>query len=285
MAVQAWWQTGESLSPGADGAMSAVRTFEAITAVGDTAWDVKTYASAPKDGDAHPDNGYLLCQGGVSVRKGTGPTHWLAEARYEAENFDSDDGNPLSRAWRIDYDWQITREAVEFAYEGATDDQTVYICNAAGEPFDPPLEEDHYEPVVICSRNVSAATAAADILYNNSVNSDTVGSFTAQQLLMFVEEHPVYAGDTIAYYQETVRILIRDTDWGHQRRLINAGYRHKDGSGALTEGVDQYTLPMGRPRALAANGQSFLAPGAAVNFLTFRTKKLRAWSGFSLPSF
>jgi len=265
--------------------MSAVLAFEAIAAVGDTAWDVKTCAEAPKDGDGHPDNAYLLCQGGVSVRKGKGPTHWMCEARYEAENFDSEDGNPLSRAWKTDYDWKISREPIEFAYHGTSDDETDYICNAAGEPFDPPLEEDFFEPIVILTRNVSAATAAADILYNNTLNANTHSGFGPYKLLMHVEEHPVYAGDTIAYYQETLRIIIRNKDWGHKRRIVNAGNYYKDGSGKPVTAKDTYGYLIGRERALAADGLSFLALGSDVNFLTFRTKKLADWTVLSLPSF
>jgi len=99
------------------------------------------------------------------------PFNWELDCEYTTRAFqpESANENPLARPAVIEWDGEEFQRP--FRENKDLDDKP--FLNTAGDPFDPPVEQDQERPIVRITRNQASFEPSFARLYANAVNEDT----------------------------------------------------------------------------------------------------------------
>lgn len=102
------------------------------------------------------------------------------------------------------------------------------ILNSAGDPFDPPVTVIDFNPCLNVTRNEPIFTGTLALNYNNRINSGTFYGWAAGHAKMAVTSTPAYFPNGTPY--AVVTYVIEFSVEGWKKRILDAGYREKDGT-------------------------------------------------------
>lgn len=206
------------------------------------------------------------------------------EARViEQMQRDDPDVAPWSRDPRHEYEFSEYNVPLQIDFTTPT---AKPLVNAAGEPFDPPLEVQAVYPKVSISRasqtydqNVAAALIGSVNASDVTINGKVVTAGTAR-LLRWSGSEAVWLNPAtsaaVDYYEEAIEIEIRSG--GFDVSLRNEGFH------VLADGVQSRIIfsdgqPPAVPQFLSADGTTITA---TPNYITFRPYEHKSWSAIGL---
>jgi len=260
----------------------------------------------PSLGDAHPDYATAVCSDiSAELENDADRTLWVVTCEYTTSDSNNSSDDPTDDPWEISWGAQNTREIVANTKTatnatpptGAKSKGVVAgapIVNAAGDWFDPPIEEDRAILSLTLRKNKSSYDVNEAAEYINTCNDDaiTIAGYTAAKWTARLVE---YSGeerfDRGGYWRVTYRILITEkatkdgNEIGWQREVINQGYNWADGSDnrypiVLTEGGE-----LVKPWPLNDDGTySETMATTDINYLIFGTILEKSFSTLSLPT-
>jgi len=194
--------------------------------------------------------------------------------------------------------WQLTGEVYT---------QDLPILNSAGDPFDPPIQEQEsrlHINIVMNFFNATSGFLVSRVLeFQNSLNTATsvkriagvdVEPFQAKMLK--IEPLPIIRSNGVldgkpqfqVSWQVTFDIEIMPSGKTYEREILNAGYYYLPGgsSGAkktqFTKPTrDEESVPVSQPQLLKANGDAATVDEA--NYLKYITAKPKDWEVLQLP--
>lgn len=235
--------------------------------------------------DAHPDDADCVCFRLHPMLFDKEGMFWRVNVEYEEPTRDTPNPNPLNDPVQIEWtDYSIIEALTE-------DRDGTKILNSAGDPFDPPPEQEVSYPEVLIVRNVSLAawspTRARD--FRKSVNSDwvTIAGITLAanvgRIMRF--DGRLAERNNVEYYTETISIAFAVTAQGvgtWDRSFLNHGLYQLTGGTKVRIQDDQGNDVVAPWRLDAAGAR--LATGGAATVETFSTYKEQDFRDLSLPT-
>lgn len=251
---------GRRGSDGIERRLKHTRVFEVIT---DDPNDDDTIAGAgpgiPRNGEFHPNNPFAVMVDIQADNSSDSPNIWLVVCEYstdvpreqsrEAGGYSPSgqsqpggkEGNPLAREddprfWAPKYrvDWEQSQEiAFETVLGGEPELESIAwpwgnrICNAVGDPFDPPPMKEVSYPVVTIEKNYPIGDPLLSLdtqrEWQNVLNLDTWKGIEPGllKLCKFNIVYDIHNG--IPYGKITFGMKMNWLGW--DLRLINRGYR------------------------------------------------------------
>jgi len=253
------------------------------------------FAAHPIDGDFYVMN--------KTVNAGNGPMNWEVTVDYEYHE------NPMLQPYTVQFFPQFTQEAIDkciaklatpqTALSTATD-LTVPLENSAGEPIDPPIQEEFNDLLIVVKRNEAAFDLNVAKPYFSAVNSDIFtllmrrGSFAYDGKwgqFIFTRNSVNFPIGTVRcksiqaeekqygltfYHEVTYEFISRDTGW--LRRALDQGFRILVAGEPLNV-TDSEGNPITQPIKLDGSGGP-LNNGTPV-FLNFQTKRAKPFAVFN----
>jgi hypothetical protein len=226
--------------------------------------------------EAHPydANTYVISK---SVAMYAGPFCWKVTVNYKYIP------DPLLEPYTVDWLFSSCTEPIDKDKSGAA------LVNSAGEPFDPPIQEEFNDLVLRITRNEAAYDPALASEYKKAVNSDQFLWFEPYTVRCNLFEGRRIRIGNLFYYQVNYEFIIRqdpDADGnisGWKRRILDQGFREKTGT---DEGKPTYALilddngtPINQPALLDGSG-SKLDDAADPYYFSFETKPSKSFAFF-----
>jgi hypothetical protein len=160
--------------------------------------------------------------------------------------------DPLARPPEVYWDFEESREPM---YLDANGDP---IENSAGTPYDPPVEGEVSDPVMVYIRNEASFNAPEAIAYKDAVNDDTFTIYGGYSIGPGVAKMRSYTGrkmyeNGVTFWQVTRRVAFRPyLDNSTSQIVDNAGNPITgDISGWMTPILDQGLMRKGTGATLA----------------------------------
>jgi hypothetical protein len=171
---------------------------------------------------------------------------------------------------------------------GAATLPTVAAVNSAGDPFDPPPMGQRPLPKLVIVRNEASSPLSSKQRFERTLNTDTFQGYAGgcSHMLQITGQkvHPTYTTGSFDYFYWKVRYEILFDDLGFSQKVIDAGFRYKDGGGVLQQCRDLYNQPYSKPTAL--DGLGGVLPGPPFTYVWAKVNTIRAvsWADLALPS-
>lgn len=165
---------------------------------------VVSASGLPPDGAALPGDNWARLR--RRTAREIGPLAYEVSCIYETapKSGATPGADPLSEPAKISFTTQRTREQVEVDLDGRV------VANTAAILFDPPIEIDVDDPVMIVSKNYPSVDIGVLMAYRNAVNSDEFfGAAPGQAKLDSIEAVRVLETDLL-YWTVTFRIVFRE---------------------------------------------------------------------------
>jgi hypothetical protein len=198
-----------------------------------------------------------------------GPAEYRVHCGYnnkvkpETEGGDNDP-NPLARPAK----WTVDVEGQEYPLEFDARDEDKKVVNTAGDKFADPIVELDYVTALVITKNTASFSQGDVQAYANKCNSDSVGGWPPNTLLIKKLSGEELYENGVAYWARRYEILANPKGW--TRRPRNQGTREKiDGKLVRITGADGY--PITTPVDLDNDGKR-LAEGADPIYLEFESK-------------
>lgn len=228
---------------------------------------------------------FILQLDSVEVtRKPDSKFHWSASVVYSTRTPDPDksgpgksgNDNPLDQPAEVSWSSGTTTEIVE----KDVDDKA--ILNAAGEPFDPPVEVQRPQPELTVNRNESSFSGADAMDYVFTVNDGVfAGGEPGTVLCTAIDATEAYSNG-VAYFKVTYKFLYRKQGW--QKSLLNQSLMHKDGDDWVRI-LDDQGQPVPDPVPIDSIGQVIQRDDLpdSAEFLDFDVYEKKDFGVFNLP--
>ena len=252
-------------------------------------WDsaIKNAVGLPKYNDSYPGMGNFGVTSRAFNRKS--PTLWDVTVTWTCRTFGGSHSNPdvdpLDQPYEYAWRSQVSREPIEMDAAGNA------ILNAAGEPFDPPIQEDFYDSVLSITFNSGSFDEAAWRAARGNLNADEFLGGAPGTCKILDGNATQQRNGAITYWRVAVEVAYREDNW--KRRVLNQGFRYaatddsgtilkyEDGSVKYTIACDKAKHPLTKPILLAADGTR-LAEGADPIWLVLTTKKSVDYSSLGM---
>jgi len=246
------------------------RVYQVVCAATDTVPTILTASAGgttiPLIGAAHPnDAGAKAIRVGPPTAVGDSRTVWQLPVEYARPRFCGTEetpeedplDDPVRKTWGVRFIQQVAEK----------DKDDVAIVNAAGEPFDPPLEKDVAILTLRIERNEATFSESQAFDYANTVNSTgcTIAGLIldARQARCLGITADYAQRNAVNYWAVTYEFEFRPDRW--DRKVLNVGYHYLDG-GELTPFADTEEGKMQTPQRLTGAGAD--GRGAAANYVT-----------------
>lgn len=252
-----------------------------------TETDVLSASGLPADGDDFPGKpaGTVIVKSIVLDHPGNRPTTWRARVQYGPPE-DTPSGKPVDNSPTdpADDPISISGEYEDYLVALDADRDGKAIETTAGEPYDPPIEEEATLFVLVLEKTETAAPYAKAYAHHNRVNDSAFYGAAPETLLVkigfsnFFWRNP----DTgVLVERWKLRYRFKHKAEGWQREILDAGFAELIG-GKLVEIVDEEGNRPSNAVKLDGAGRKLADPKAAGNFNTFRTKKKSNFAGLGL---
>ncbi|HUU97755.1 MAG TPA: hypothetical protein VM487_18625 [Phycisphaerae bacterium] len=230
--------------------------------------------SVPSYGDAH------AADASAFVTK-VGPATLISDSDFKKWELSVvyDDGeqerpaNPLNDPVSISWGHKFITEVVAMDVDGAP------IDNSAGEPFDPPLEQEVAVLTLRVRRNESTFNPALAHAYTNTVNSDNATiaglSISARQGKVANISGESDERNGVDYFAVTYELEFREGRW--DRDVLDVGFHYLSAGEPVTFKDDEKAT-MQTPQLLNGSGA---ASGTPV-YLTFQTYQQSVFANLNL---
>jgi len=268
---------------------SVLNEKEALDAV-----DTTTAAAVPKPQEKHPGDPRAVV---VGVSASTEDTNkiWQIEVNYEVikgegphdtedETEDPCDKRPVVRFGSAPYQ-KIVTKAYQVGDEYGIPTQP--IQNSAGDPFDPPIQEEINRPVIHCEYNVRKFSPALKLMLEGSINQEavTVAGIripARKARISLLEANPLYDDYDNLYWQMTIELELNGEGFNH--RILDQGFYYLTGSPAVKKEItakdkDGADVAVTEPQKLNGTG----GIGTTPVYLEFQTKWPLIWKSLNLP--
>lgn len=248
----------------------------------------------PNDLDSHPTQSGLYCRRRHADQEDVDGWTFKVTCQFDNSVNPADAfPDPLDRATKYRIEFSQFTKAVIFDNEGLP------IINTAADFYDPPIEEEDGNLILIATKNYDAADlfALAGFIadYQNSVNSDEfflqpIGSIRLGR----VTASDLQIENDVQYYAVSWPFEFRslpDISFDADHVTVTGGfepwdqYKLSEGYNALRTGGDfntKYPLPNKEPKKLARDGTLAANSSSAYFFTKHRTKKHRPFSAIPL---
>jgi hypothetical protein len=184
---------------------------------------------------------------------------------------------PLARPSDIQLDWNESRVPI---YVDAITDEPV--LNSAGVSFDPPIDYDIADPVLVISRNEFPIDWPLILSYRNAINLDTyLGAAVGTLRLYPILASRQFEQEWGYFYRVTYRIGYREDGWIAHR--LDEGRHELNTDGELVEILDARGSPVTDPVRLNGSGKQ-LPVGAETQFLDYNLFKSKLFAPLNLPT-
>lgn len=241
-------------------------------------------------GDFHPNNaGYYAKDPTVEQDSGCW-WKWTVNWDYARITADEDpennpEDNPLLREPQMTYDTQTISIASPGGYDD--DGELIPYVSSAGEPYDPPPEEDLEILIISITRWESPGFSLSEYFnYQNSANSDavTIGDLGIQpgfiKLRLRIgkrEKHVANDGTVTPYRQFQYVLAVSPLTW--DIILLDQGSYYRDDAGDPVKFTSQ-----NKEFGLLDGSGGQLADDADPVFKNFKNKKRVPFAPLNLPS-
>lgn len=249
-------------------------------------------AGLPVVGEKHPTNNKAFVES-VSVEEADGPKIWRADVNYAvpkgAGPHDEDDEttDPCDQRPVVSFGSASYTKVVDRAYDtGDTQgNPTLPIENSAGDPFDPPLQENFSRPLLNVKYNLRRFSPTLKHELENTINLTAlvVAGFSVPALkgrIISIGCDPAYDAEDELYWQMSVQVEVNPD--GYTRKVLDQGFYFLD-DGDKTEitalDKDGAEVPVTEPQKLDGSGAKSTTPV----FLSFKTLWAADWSPLNLP--
>ena len=166
------------------------------------------------------------------------------------------------------------------------------IENSAGDPFDPPLDQDKSNLVIFIMRNETSADFSPDIIadFKDTMNVKAVAIagialLANQGLFRDINAERMFDKDGKQYWAVTYQMEVDRTT--HIKAILDQGFNALVVGGPLpantTEILDGKGKPVNEPKKLDGAGAR-LAAGADPVYLDFQTYDTTDWDILALPN-
>lgn len=206
-------------------------------------------------------NVFLQDKAGILENPGS-ETTWVVDVVWRQPEPGSDPAqdsqpNPLNRAVRYHIEWANYSKVVDKDNIGNA------VTNAAGQEFDPPLEQDDARPVLVAVRNEwpLGSIIGRSLDYKNAVNTDTFyGAPPRQAKMESILSSELMIENGVSFYSVVYRIQFNDIQWDIEP--VNQGFMYYENATDKnlkvarernTSGVDLAT-PVSEPIGLNHDG-------------------------------
>lgn len=251
------------------------RVFRAKTnSNADDAVTIKDYASCPKIGDAHPNDGDAYVRSVMARNEPFSKTVWNVEVGYSTESELSN--SPYSEPAEITW----STEAYQRPY--FKDQSNQGIVNSAGDPYDPPVEGDDSRWVANVTKNVAAVPSWLTS-YRDAVNS---GAFTLDGLAIVAGAAKIMSVSIgkwekrSVFWYRTVGLTIAIDGSGWAKSILDAGFREIMGTSRVNIKNDGDGEDITAPVPLDGSGAKLTNPSASN--VVFRTHNIYPSKDFSV---
>lgn len=277
--------------------MRAQTGYQVITDDPETSeLEIRRADGIPRVGDLHPEEPRLSV---VYVETGDPDDSGLVwrdvKVKYEAQvngKNEGDNTGPLDLPAEISGAGRKTQEPIDI------DLNSNIICNAVGEPFDPPVTETFTDLELTVTKNFANIDIVDLQDYVNAWNSDTFLGFIPGQCLMDDIRWTRVVTPSLIYYRVTFVVLVRKPEVSGQdvttvwwKRIKNEGYYYKNSDGKIVRALDDAGKPTVLPVPLKLNGERITATAESngfptfsqtVPFLDFKTKKDKVFASLNI---
>lgn len=259
--------------------------------------DTTTQVAIPKPLDKHP-NDSLTWVTAVSAAVAEENNHiWEVTVTYERPKGggppdpEDEDEDPCNARPVVKFGSAPYTKIIEVAYwldEPDPDTQgtpTLAVRNSAGDPFDPPVQEELTRPVISVEYNVRRFSPNLKIKLEGTINLDpiTVAGMeipAKKGRITQLECNPLYDTEDELYWQMQVTIELNMD--GFTRRILDQGFYYLDGDDkkeitALDK--DGQAVPVTESQKLDGEGGLSADPV----YLDFETKWPASWAPLNLP--
>ncbi len=232
------------------------RRFQVISSPCETLLNARTARDAsgvPVLGSPFPADPFSLAISKDVTSEPESPNVWYVTVEYSRE------GNPLLDPWQIDWDFTT------FTVAAVKDRTGAGIVNAAGFPFDPPIEIENRRFTLSLTRNVATWSLSQAIDYSNAINDTAIlignKNFAAKTLKCNAWKASAFEYLGQRYWRESLVIEYNPDTW--VLKVANVGFLDRTGSPFTKDGWANNT-----PVPLDSDGD-FLNPGDPIQFKDF----------------
>jgi|GEM_PF-6579749 len=204
-------------------------------------------------GARHPDKPglFMLNKSAAPVSTAELST-WYVDCEWGRQTVRSQDEQEEGDDKPTRYDWRVITSDVPVD----TDVNDNAIINPAGEGFDPPLIREHHDNQVVITKYVDKFSPNTAHTWFGKVNQvawrvDGISIAPDIARIANVEHQEEWDNNGDNYFKLTITIDFRTDGW--KRKVLNEGYRYKDGSDIkIAKDADDNAL--NEPVWLNANG-------------------------------
>jgi len=271
------------------GALSEKAALDAV--------DTVTAATVPKPFEVHPDDARAKVAS-VSAAVSDATNHiWEITVGYEipkgAGTHSSDDetedpctARPVVRFGSAPY--TKIMERAYFLDEPDPDTQgnpSLHLENSAGDPFDPPVQEELNRPIIEIEYNTRRFSPQLKIDLEGTINltAQVVASIqipAKKGRIVQLGANPLYDDNDDLYWKMSVVIELNME--GYTRQILDQGFYFLDGDDKKEITLldkDGQSVPATEPQKLNGSGELSSFPV----FLPFETKWPASWAPLNLP--
>jgi len=248
--------------------------------VTDGAQTARLAAGVPDIGDAHPGDATAKAYR-VDPQGTASSLAWYVYVDYRRPTHKTKAEDPLDDPVQIEWGFRTVSAVLEKDRNGNG------ILNSAGEPFDPPLEDDVHILTLTVTRNEPTFSANTANNYVNTVNSGTVTlcglQVTARQAKLSGCSAQSAERNGVNYCIVRYQLEFKVATW--DRDVLDQGIREWIDAGDHSKGLKQIKGPDGeyvmKPVKLNGNGRASAATADAT-YLTFECNTLKDFSTLNL---
>jgi hypothetical protein len=220
---------------------------------------------------------YSYCQSMTASQEEGDALGWIVIVEYGPYGADSMGGGPQQNPllMPIDVKWTLRDQAVvvDMDINGNT------ITNTAGDPFDPPLEEDDPRPYLTVVRNEPVFNLALMQTYRNAINTDQWAGFPPLMAKVYnISPSSQFHQDAGWYYQVTYEFefLYPASTYkginGYRRTILSQGWRAISVVSGNKYQITYKGLPVTEPCLLDKNGYLINTTSQQPYWCVFQTK-------------
>jgi hypothetical protein len=233
--------------------------------------------TVPGAGAMHPD--YALLFSGVAAVSKKGPCYFEIKVPYETPDPNKKTDDPLTAP--ADISWDDAERTV--AYDKDMDGHAV--VNTNNEPFDPPLQREVSDPVLVIERNQASFDPDDKLLYQDTVSSGSFWGAAAGRPKMGKIKAHLVNGETpywrvryeITFRMKTPSGVLAAKAWW--RCILNQGVKYRlQSTDPASKAVP---TPNGELCLLKQDGTKETDPANAY-WLYFREFPDQSWSALGL---
>lgn len=260
----------------ADLALTASAGGTAIPTIGDAWPNAVAGRSTPtarsKSAKIHDSNSRLL---------------WVVEVKYSNESSGATTGSTETNTapWNRTPQYRSAPVNYDIALEQDNASTPILVRNSAGDAFDPVPTYTHSNRMHTITRNSLFFSESNAEALSNSVNDSAFairGNVYARGELRLVNWSAQTAewtndqGATFSYYEETIEIEASTFEHGHKLKVLDQGYRYKDGSD-VKRIMDDSSPARPVPEPVLLDGAGGIGSDSSPQFLEFDRYRYESW--------